>query len=110
MASALSRIGGHGTSEGGDGLKVLPLLQLMLRVKPCWAICMMVQDVGSLLGRAGCRLRRNGGEEANPPCSGAHPDWKCSRQGSALAVACRTLVLKLRNPKDGWVTGMADIQ
>ena len=92
-------------------MKVLPLLQLMLRVKPCWAICMMVQDVGSLLGRAGCRLRRNGGEEADP-----HPvvlrtlTGKCSRQGSALAVACRTLVLKLRNPKDGWVTGMADIQ
>jgi hypothetical protein len=81
MASALSQIGGHGTSEGGDGLKVLPLLQLMLRVKPCWAICMMVQDVGSLLGRAGCRLRRNGGEEADPPCSGAHPDWQMFQTG-----------------------------
>ena len=77
MTPALSQIGGNGTSKGGDGLKVLPLLQLMLCVEPC----MMVQDVGSLLGRAGCRLRRNGGEEADPPCSGAHPDWKMFQTG-----------------------------
>ena len=62
-------------------MKVLPLLQLMLRVKPCRAIGMVVQDVGSLLGRAGCRLRRDGGEEADPPCSGAHPDWKMFQTG-----------------------------
>ena len=35
---------------------------------------------------------------------------KCSRQGSALAVACRTRVLKLRKPKEGWATGIADKQ
>ena len=33
---------------------------------------------------------------------------KCSRQGSALAVACRTLVLKIKKPNEGCVTGMAD--
>ena len=33
---------------------------------------------------------------------------KCSRQGSALAVACRTLVLKFKNANEGCVTGMAD--
>ena len=62
-------------------MNVLLLLQLMLPVKPCRAISMVVQDVGSLLGRAGCRLRRNGGEEADPPCSGAHTDWKMFQAG-----------------------------
>ena len=62
-------------------MEVLPLLQLMLRVQTSRAVCMMVQDVGSLLDRAGCRLRRDGGEEADPPCSGAHPDWKMFQTG-----------------------------
>ena len=101
MASALSQIGGHGTSEGGDGLKVLPLLQLMLRVKPCWAICMMVQDVGSLLGRAGCRLRRHGGEEANPPCSGAHPDWKMFQTGFSARCSLQDSGPEVEEPQGG---------
>jgi len=50
-------------------------------IQPSRAVCVMVQDVGSLLGRAGCRLCRDGGEEADPPCSGVHPDWKMFQTG-----------------------------
>ena len=72
MAPALSQISCHGMSEGGNLLKVLQLLQLMLSVEARRAICMMVQGVG----RARCRFRHDSWKEADPSGGSADPDWE----------------------------------
>ena len=81
MAPALSQVCGHGMLESRDGLQMLPLLQLMLCVETHRTVCMMVQEVCNMLGRARCWFRHIGRQEADPTGCSANPDWKMFQTG-----------------------------
>ena len=42
---------------------------------------MVVQEVGSLLGRAGCRFRHDSQKDADPSGGSVNPDWKMFKTG-----------------------------
>ena len=42
---------------------------------------MVVQEVGSLLGRARCRFRHKSWEEEDSPSGSVNPDWKMFQTG-----------------------------